>query len=185
MTTTLAAFQIAQPNTVSIDDPAGGPLPILTLDGEQRNRGIELNAYGELMPGLRLMGGVTLLDARLTKTQGGLNDGNRADGSARIRTVVGAEWDTPFLEGLTLTGRITYTGDQIASSSRDDLKIPSWTVVDLGARYTFDSPWNDKPVTVRFNVDNVFDKNYWSGTNTRYIQLGAPRTFRLSTAFQF
>lgn len=187
VTTTLAAFQIAQPNTIAIDDPidpVNNP-QTLTLDGEQRNRGIELNAYGEFMPGLRLMGGVTLLDARLTKTQGGLNDGNRADGSARIRTVVGAEWDTPFLQGLTLTGRITYTGDQIASSSRDDLKIPSWTVVDLGARYTFDSPWNDKPITVRFNVDNVFDKDYWSGTNTRYIQLGAPRTFRLSTAFQF
>lgn len=187
VTTALAAFQIAQPNTIAIDDPidpVNNP-QTLTLDGEQRNRGIELNAYGEFMPGLRLMGGVTLLDARLTKTQGGLNDGNRADGSARIRTVVGAEWDTPFLQGLTLTGRITYTGDQIASSSRDDLKIPSWTVVDLGARYTFDSPWNDKPITVRFNVDNVFDKDYWSGTNTRYIQLGAPRTFRLSTAFQF
>lgn len=184
VTTTLAVFQIAQPNTVSIDDPAGG-LPTLALNGEQRNRGIELNAYGEVMPGVRLMGGVTLLDARLTKTQDGLTDGNRADGSARIRTVVGGEWDTPFLQGLTLTGRFTYTGDQVASSSRSDLKIPSWAIVDLGARYTFNSPWNNKPIIVRFNVDNVFDKNYWSGTNSRYIQLGAPRTFRISTTFKF
>jgi iron complex outermembrane receptor protein len=184
VTTTLAAFQIAQPNTVSIDDPAGG-LPTLSLDGEQRNRGLELNAYGEPMRGFRLMGGVTLLDARLTKTQGGLNDGNRADGAPVIRTVVGAEWDTPFLQGLTLTGRVTYTGDQVATSNTDDLKIPSWTVVHLGARYVFDSPWNNKPITVRFNVDNVFNKNYWSGVTTRYIQLGAPRIYRLSATFAF
>ncbi len=187
VTTTLAAFQIAQPNTIAVDDPidpVNNP-QTLALDGEQRNRGIELNAYGELMPGFRLMGGITLLDARLTKTEGGLHDGNRADGSPIVRTVVGAEWDTPFVQGLTLTGRVTYTGDQLASSTRDDLKIPSWTVVDLGARYVFNSPWNDKPITVRFNVDNVFDQDYWSGTNTRYIQLGAPRTFRLSTSFQF
>jgi len=184
VTTTLAAFQIAQPNTVSISSPTGG-LPTLALDGEQLNRGIELNAYGELFPGVRLMGGLTLLDARLTKTQGGLYDGHRADGAPAVRTVVGGEWDTPFLQGLTLTGRFTYTGDQVVSGSNENLKIPSWALVDLGVRYVFDSPWNDKPITVRFNVDNVFDQDYWSGTNLRYIQLGAPRTFRLSTAFKF
>jgi iron complex outermembrane receptor protein len=182
VTTTLAAFQIAQPNTISIADPNGG-LPTLALDGEVRNRGIELNAYGELMPSVRLMGGVTGIDARQMKTQDGLYDGNRDDGIPIIRTVVGGEWDTPFLQDLTLTGRVTYTGDQVVSSFNEDLKIPSWSVVDLGTRYVLDSPWNGKPVTLRFNVDNAFDKDYWSGTNNRYIQLGAPRTFRFSATF--
>jgi iron complex outermembrane receptor protein len=184
VTTTLAAFQIAQPNTIAVADPAGG-LPTLALNGEQRNRGIELNAYGELAPGVRLMGGVTLIDAVQMKTQGGLYDGNRQDGIPIVRTVVSGEWDMPFLQGLTLTGRFTYTGDQVASSSNEDLKIPSWTLVDLGARYAFSSPWNDKPITVRFNVDNLFDKDYWSATNFRYVQLGAPRTYRLSATFGF
>lgn len=183
VTTTLAAFQIAQPNTVAMDDPNGG-LPRLALNGEQRNRGIELNAYGELLPGFRLMGGATLLDAIQTKTEGGLNDGNRAQGVPIIRTVVGGEWDTPFLQGLTLTGRVTYTGDQMVTDNRD-MKIPSWTVIDLGARYVFDAPWNNKPIAVRFNVDNVFDKDYWSGAQNRYITLGAPRIFRLSATFKF
>lgn len=182
ITTTLAAFQIAQANTIAIP---GVPEPTLAVDGELRNRGIELIAYGELTPDVRLMGGVTLIDSEQTKTQGGLNDGNREAGVPAIRTVVGAEWDTPFVEGLTLTGRLTYTGDQLISSSRDDLKIPSWAVADLGARYTFDSPWNDKPITLRLNVDNVFDNDYWAAANFRYVQLGAPRTFRLSSTFQF
>jgi iron complex outermembrane receptor protein len=182
VTTTLAAFQIAQPSLISID---GTPLPRQALDGEVRNRGIELNAYGELTHGFRLMGGLTLIDSQQTSTQGGLNDGHREAGIPIIRTVVGGELDAPFLRGLTLTGRLTYTGNQLVSSSRDDLKIPSWTVVDLGMRYTFDSPWNNKPVTIRFNVDNVFDKDYWSASNFRYVQLGAPRTFRLSTTFKF
>jgi len=184
VTTTLAAFQITQPNTIDVPDPNGG-LPTLALNGEVRNRGIELNAYGELMPGVRLMSGVTLLDGIQTKTQDGLYDGNREAGIPGIRTVVGGEWDTPFLLGLTLTGRVTYTGDQVVSSDNENLKIPSWTLVDLGARYVFVSPWNDKPITVRFNVDNLFNKDYWSATNFRYIQLGAPRTFRLSATFGF
>lgn len=182
VTTTLAAFQIAQPNVISIP---GTPLPAQALNGELRNRGIELNAYGELTPGVRLMGGLTLIDSQQTKTQGGLYDGNREAGVPIVRTVVGGEWDTPFLRGLTLTGRFTYTGDQMVSSTNDTLKIPSWEVVDLGARYVVNSPWNNKPITIRFNVDNVFDKDYWSGANFRYVQLGAPRTYRLSTTFKF
>ncbi|QDO97101.1 TonB-dependent receptor [Ferrovibrio terrae] len=182
MTTTLAVFQIAQPNTISI---AGTPLPRQALDGEVRNRGVELNAYGEVTPGIRLMGGLTLIDSQQTKTQGGLYDGNREAGIPIIRTVVGGEWDTPFVHGLTLTGRFTYTGNQMVSSSNDNLKIPAWELVDLGARYVWDSPWNNKPITFRFNVDNVFDKNYWSASNFRYVQLGAPRTFWLSASVDF
>lgn len=182
VTTTLAAFQIAKPNVISID---GTPLPTQALDGEVRSRGIEMNAYGEITPGVRLMGGLTLIDSEQTKTQDGLYDGNREAGVPIIRTVVGGEWDTPFLQGLTLTGRVTYTGNQLVSSNNENLKIPAWEVVDLGARYVIDSPWNDKPITLRFNVDNVFDKDYWSSTNFRYVQLGAPRTFWLSTTVDF
>jgi iron complex outermembrane recepter protein len=184
VTTTLAVFQIAKAASISIDDPAGGK-PTLAQNGEERNRGIELNAYGELMPGVRLLGGLTLLDARLTKTEGGTLDGKRNDTAPKFRTVIGAEWDTPFMEGLTLTGRLTHTGDAVVSTS-SGVTIPPWTTLDLGARYTFNSPWNEKPVTVRFNVDNVFDKDYWAGTYASgFVYRGQPRTYRLSTTFNF
>lgn len=185
VTTTLAAFQIAQPSTLAITDPAGG-LPTLALDGEQRNRGIELNAYGELFRGVRLLGGVTFLDAIRTKTGNAAFDGARAASAPRFRAVIGGEWDTPFLEGVTLTGRVTYSSDAIATNSRPDLTVPAWTTVDLGARYTFNSAWNDKPITVNFNVDNVFDKSYWKPLwPAGLLYQGAPRTFRLSTTFNF
>ncbi|MGK6317181.1 TonB-dependent siderophore receptor [Neorhizobium sp. DT-125] len=184
VTTTLAVFQIDKAASIAIDDPLGGP-PTLTQDGEERIRGIELNAYGELTPEVRLLGGLTLLDPRLVKTEDGTLDGKRNDTAPKVRAVVGAEWDTPFMEGLTLTGRLTHTGDAVVSNT-SGLTIPSWTTLDLGARYTFNSPWNEKPVTVRFNVDNVFDKDYWAGTYASgFVYRGQPRTFRLSTEFKF
>jgi iron complex outermembrane receptor protein len=131
------------------------------------------------------MGGLTLLDARQTKTEGGLNDGDRAFGAPEVRTVIGGEWDTPFLQDLTLTGRVTFTGNQAIAGALEGMTIPSWTVVDLGARYVFDSPWTNKPITVRFNVDNVFGENYWSTAYYDLLFLGAPRTYRLSTSFKF
>ncbi|AYD04553.1 TonB-dependent receptor [Neorhizobium sp. NCHU2750] len=182
--TTLALFQIAMPNSIAIDDPLGG-LPTLSQDGEQRNRGIELNVYGELTSDIRLMGGLTLIDPRLTKTDGGILDGKRNDTTPKVRAVIGGEWDTPFVEGLTLTSRLTHTGDVLVAAGAD-VTIPSWTTLDLGGRYTFRSPLNEKPVTVRFNVDNVFDKDYWAGAYAAgLVHRGAPRTFRLSTEFKF
>jgi iron complex outermembrane receptor protein len=185
VTTTLAVFQIAQPQTTSVPAPTGG-LPTLTLDGEQRNRGVELAAYGELFEGVRLLGGVTFMDARQTRTDSG-RDGWRAAITPNFRTVIGAEWDTPFINGLTLTGRFTHTGDVVAVNSRPDLTVPSWTQVDLGARYTFASAWNDKPVTIRFDVFNVSNESYWKVTHPTSGNLlrSDPRTFRLSSTFNF
>ncbi len=185
VTTTMAVFQIAQPSTMSIPDPAGG-LPRQALDGEQRNRGIELAAYGEVFDDVRLLGGVTFMDARQTKNDNGRN-GWRAANTPKFRAVVGAEWDTPFMEGLTLSGRLTHTGDVVALNRRPDLTLPAWTQLDLGARYTFNSAWNDKPVTINFNVDNVFDTEYWKSSHPTVGNLmkSDPRTFRLSTTFNF
>ena len=38
--------------------------------------------------------------------------------------------------------------------------IPAWTRLDLGGRYAF--AVGDKLLTVRANVENVTNKNYWS-----------------------
>jgi iron complex outermembrane receptor protein len=56
----------------------------------------------------------------------------------------------------------------------------------LGARYTFASPWNAKPITIRFNVDNVFDNSYWKVMHViGSVYKSDPRTYRLSTTFNF
>jgi iron complex outermembrane receptor protein len=185
VTTTLALFQITQPQTTSFPDPAAG-LPRLTLDGEQRNRGIELAAYGVLFEGVRLLSGVTLMEATQLKTDNN-RDGWPAALAPKFRAVIGGEWDTPFIKGLTLTGRLTRTSDVMVLNSRPDLTVPAWTQVDLGARYAFSSPANDKPISLIFNVDNVFNESYWKVTHPTAGNLlkSDARTFRLSAVVDF
>ena len=100
------------------------------------------------------------MDARQRKTQNGTNDGKRSVGIPDVQVSLGTEWDTPFISGLTLTGRAIHSGDAYADAANTFL-VPAWTRFDLGARYTFASPWNGKPITVRFAVENVFDNSYW------------------------
>jgi iron complex outermembrane receptor protein len=183
LTTTLDVFQISRPSVV-VDSTSN----TLALNGEQRNRGLEFNFFGEPVEGIRVLGGAMLLDAVLTSTQNGLNNGWTAPGAPVVQMNVGGEWDTPFVRGMTLTGRLIYTGPQYVGLSSPRPSIPDWARVDLGVRYAFDNARSPtgKPIVIRFNVDNVFDASYWAAVtyNTR-LNIGAPRTFRLSTTFDF
>jgi len=179
--TTLAFFEITQPNTITT---TSGAASYLRLDGRQRNRGIELSTAGELTPGIRVLGGMSYIDGRQIATAGGANNGKKALGVPEVQLNLGAEWDTPFLPGFTLNGRVIYTGGQFVNAT-NTVSIPDWTRLDVGARYTFAAPWNGNPMVVRFNVENLLNKSYWASVNTGALGLGAPRTFLLSTTMNF
>lgn len=178
--TTLSIFQIAQPSTVQVMTQ---PLPTLILNGEQRNRGIELNLFGEPLPGIRLAGGVMIIDAELRKTQGGINDGNQAVAIPDWQTTVSGEWDVPFLPGLTLTGRVRHTG-RVYAEVANVRTISSWTQLDAGARYKFNHFWNNKPAIVRLSVENLLDDNFWVARAFGLMQ-SQPRTVLLTATFDF
>jgi iron complex outermembrane recepter protein len=183
ITTTASWFDITKPFQVEI--PAATAKPVLAQGGENQNRGIELNVFGEVTPGVRLLGGVMFINARQAKTQGGTFDGYRSFSIPDTQLNLGGEWDIPFVRGLTWTGRAIYTGGFFADQA-NTIPVPDWTRFDTGLRYTFIGPWQNKPVVVRFQVDNVFNKSYWAGANTaRYLYLGMPRTYLLSTTFNF
>ena len=79
-------------------------------NGQQRNQGLEFIVFGEPLPGLKLLGGVTLLNAILTNTKGGLTNGNQAVGTAPFQFSAGLDWDTPWVKGLGVLGRVVYNG---------------------------------------------------------------------------
>ncbi|WP_312713265.1 TonB-dependent receptor [Stutzerimonas nitrititolerans] len=154
--------------------------------GEQRNRGIELSMFGEPVYGVRLLGGLTLLDAEQKKTLNGANDGNDAIGVPKVQANLGGEWDVPGVQGLTLTSLVVHTGKQYASDS-NDLRLPSWTRLDLGARYKV--RLDERDVTFRARLDNATGRDYWASTGgypgSNYLVLGAPRTLSLSATVDF
>ncbi|WP_244528291.1 TonB-dependent siderophore receptor [Tardiphaga sp. OK245] len=182
ITTTVSAFDIMKP-IQRVE--RSGTLPVLTQSGESRNRGVEINTFGEVTDGVRLLGGVMFIDARQQKTENATYDGKHTFNVPDTQFTLGGEWDVPFVSGLTLTGRALYTGSYW-SDQANTVYGPSWTRYDAGARYTFASPWNAKPIVVRFSVENLLDTNYWqASTNDGYIILAAPRTYMVSTTFNF
>jgi iron complex outermembrane recepter protein len=177
-TTTAAMFQITQASGA-----ANTATNVFTADGEQRNRGIELNGFGQVVDTVRVLGGVTFLQGRLTRTAGGANDGKTAPSVPSAQLNLGAEWDPPFLPGLTLSGRTIYTSGQYYDNANTQ-RIPDWVRFDIGLRYAFEL--RGKPVVVRGNILNIANRGYWAAANPTYgLSLGVPRTFLLSTSFDF
>jgi len=181
ITTTMSGFDISQPSIVSV---AGVPLPSQQLNGRQRNRGVELNVFGEVTPAIRVLGGIAFIHGVQENATLPANNGKDAIGVPVMNANFGVEWDPFFLRDLTLTGRVIYTSSQYVDLA-NTVALPDWTRFDIGARYTFTSPWNGKPIVVRANIENLFNKAYWASAYSGVITLGAPRTYLLSTTFNF
>jgi iron complex outermembrane receptor protein len=169
---TLSIFQIGRPSAIIQDNR-------FDVDGEQRNRGVELSLFGEPTTGIRLLGGIALTDAKITKAVGP-TQGNDAYGVPKRQVNFGAEWDTSFVPGLTLTARGIYSSS-VYINSVNTYSIPGWTRWDAGLRYA--TELGGKPLTLRANIENVLGDDYWMGHRWE-LSLGrsTPRTFTLSAA---
>lgn len=179
-TTTASVFQIAKPSSIITTDASGAS--VFSVNGEQQNRGVELNVFGEVRSGLRLLGGVAYTKGRLTKTDDGLYDGNSAVGVPRWQGNIGIEWDPQSIEGLTLSGRMIATSSQYVNQANTQ-KISDWTRFDIGAQYKTDAFGN--PLTLRASVENVMNRNYWAGVSDGWVTMGTPRTFKVSASVDF
>ncbi len=177
--TTVSVFQIDRPNAITDPDTN-----VFSYDGEQRNRGLELSAAGEAMPGLRVMASATFYNSKLRRTAGGINQGNHASGVPRRTFNLAADWDVSGVPGLSVGGRVIHTS-ATPYDAENTLTLPSWTRYDLSARYR--TTVMGKPVTFRASVENVFNKKYWLSSSTRLTvaTAAAPRTALLSAEMEF
>jgi len=159
---------------------------VFAEEGEDRHRGVEFNVFGQAMPGLKLLGGLTWLDAKQKTTGNPATEDKRVIGVPRVQANLGAELDVPGVEGLALDGRVVRTGAFYADSA-NTLEVPSWTRLDLGARYLVNV--QERLVTLRLRVDNVTGKDYWASAggypDNGYLVVGAPRTVSLSASVDF
>lgn len=173
---TLAYFEIQRASAFVDSDN------VFRTAGRQRNRGVELETFGELGRGLRVLGGVAWIDGRMTRTARGAFDGRKAIGVPELTANLGAELDVATLPGLTLTGRFIHTGSAFVDLANTQ-KVPSWRRVDVGARYA----WHSGPtrVTLRAGIQNLLDDHSWTIAGRNFISVAPPRTWQLSASFDF
>jgi len=138
--------------------------------------------FGEPIKGFRPVGGFLAMSPVLTSTLNGTNNGHYAPGVPQFQANLGLDWDTPWVKGMTVGGRLIYTGQAFLDPANLQ-SVPAWTRVDLSAKYVFERT-DGKPIAIRGQVTNVGNNNYWMAV-PGYLTQGAPRTFMLSLTADF
>ena len=158
--------------------------------GFERNRGVEFNFYGNLLnKTLRPSFGLTYLQSRVQNYpnyKDNLVSGVQV-ANPKIIAKASVEWDTPYVSGLTLNAGVSHFGKSYQDTQKK-YAFPSYTLVDVGARYTMKLK-DQQSVVISGAVENVFNKGYWQVQRGQYDRsfavLGMPRTVWLKADWHF
>jgi iron complex outermembrane recepter protein len=193
---TLAAFNLTKEHVSStILEPALDPSGELIYTGSVRNRGLELDVHGELLPRLEYLANFAYIDSRIifdgasqTNFPGGEwigGTGNRFFGVPREG---GSAWlayrfsDRAF-QGLKLGAGVIARGAREGDNS-NDYELPGFTKWSGLAAYGWRA--GTMQISLRLNVDNLFNTRYYESLNgTRTVMPAYPRRWIASFRLQF
>ena len=174
VTATVGVFDIAKPYFNL--DPANRFRQLGTV----RHRGIEFSLAGQIAPGLNLVVGNVLLDAKVSGEE--VNRGvigARPVGTFIRQTLISMDYRLPWHAPLSLDATFDATSDRVANAA-NTLFIPTRAVISLGARYRLKIA--DKPVLVRAVVGNVTNTFGWNVGGSGFFIPNGARRFSLSVA---
>ena len=124
-------FQVEKPYFNLDRSNVFGPL------GQVRHRGVEVSLAGPAAPGLTVVAGAVLIDPRVS--------GDPVDrgivgpvpiGPSPLIGMVDLQYGPASWHGFSVDGQLSYGSAQVASVD-NALKVPAWTQLSLGARYSF------------------------------------------------
>lgn len=164
----LALFKTRQSNLANYDAATSS---YVALQGIQ-TKGAELELTGELRPGWNVAAGYTYSLSEDAQGQRAIAQIPRH--SVKLFTT----YRLPgTLNRLTVGGGLNW---QSVSGYVGEAQQSAYTVVNAMARYEF-----NKQFSTTLNVNNVFDKSYYSGLSAYGGIYGAPRNVMLSARYAF
>lgn len=151
--------------------------------GAQVNRGVELTMAGSLRPNLAVVAGLGYLDPELTRSDDPTLIGNRPATVARLTGNLFVNYGVPQVPGLSLNAGVYTTGSRYLDL-QNQTSVAGYTRTDLGAQYRFNAMERD--LTLRLNVNNVFNRFYWEGLGPFLHQYspGQDRSYIVSAQMQ-
>ncbi|THF65411.1 TonB-dependent siderophore receptor [Pseudothauera nasutitermitis] len=142
-------------------------------------RGYELELSGELARGWQVQGGYTMNSSNLS------NAGSDPKHQFKLGSTY--RFADGHLQGLTVGAATRWQSTTTATSASfagSKVQQPSYWLLDLMARYQVTSQ-----LSISANINNVFDKKYFSYVIAGYQGLGytwgAPRSFNVSARYDF
>ena len=186
---TLSLYQIDKENVLTGSDPSGN---YSIAAGEVRSKGIELDINGKVTDNVKITTNYAYTNTEITKDSGGAVDyltgnvvnleGKELSNVPKHSGGVLAMWEDSLSSSSSygIGSGISYVGKR-EGNYINSFTLPSYTTVKLV------SYWKaDKNLTYKFNIDNLFDKEYIVSSYDRsWLTPSDPRNFTLSMNYKF
>ncbi|MBW3517202.1 TonB-dependent receptor [Shewanella sp. NKUCC01_JLK] len=178
---TAAVFDITLENiTISekLSTPIGDYTDITTQGGEQKHRGFEMGAQGQIGDSWFVTSSMMYLDAEY-------QTGDAREGKTPIDA---PEWSANIWTRYEVTDNFAmnfgaiYVGERFADLDNTITK-DGYVRFDIGAAYTMDIMGKD--VSLRANVRNLFDTDYIDGGQYNMVTIGQDRNFSVAVEAKF
>ena len=157
----------------------GNDQNVYVSNGDERIRGVELNGHVNLPYGFRVAASTSYITGTYSEVEPDL-DGKRIEGIPRWQGVLQVSDRIPNLQGVTADVEAHYFGSMMADDF-NQYTMPSYTLFNAGVSYR--TKLGTRDVTLRAEVDNVFNRHYWGFLQSDYIFVGAPRVVALNARF--
>lgn len=155
---TLAWFDLTKQNIpTGHPDPALAALGFSVLTGEARNRGVEMDLAGEVLPGLDVIGNYAYTDSEITQN----NDGTVGNRFPNVPKHAGSLWATyrfqePRLTGWKAGAGLLVRGER-QGNQENTYQMPGYVLVNLMASYAMHV--GPTRLTAQLNADNIWDRS--------------------------
>lgn len=182
LNSTLSAYGLTKRNRA---DYSRWPLEIRT-EGEARSQGIELDVQGAVTPQLAIMASYAHTNAVMTRNPN--NDLNGLSGKllANVPKNSGSLWARYALTPDWHVGGGVFMQGQRQGDTPNTFQLPGYSRVDVMTSYDFGLLGHRASAQV--NVNNLFDRKYYSGAHqfvSDWIQVSKPRTVLATVRFEF
>ncbi|WP_321957816.1 TonB-dependent siderophore receptor [Paraburkholderia bannensis] len=157
----------------------GNAQNVYVSNGKERIDGLELDGHVDLPAGFRVSASTAWEAGTYSETEADLV-GNRIEGIPRWQATLQVSDRIPGVPGLSANAEAHYYGSMMADANNIYV-LPSFTLFNAGLSYR--TMIGGHGVTLRAEVDNVFNRHYWGFLQSDYIFIGAPRTLALNARF--
>lgn len=157
----------------------GNAQNVYVSNGKERIDGLELDGHVDLPAGFRIAASTAWEAGKYSETEADLV-GNRIEGIPRWQATLQVSDRIPGVRGLTANAEAHYYGSMMADANNQYV-LPSFTLFNAGLSYR--TMIGGHGVTLRAEVDNIFNRHYWGFLQSDYIFIGAPRTLAINARF--
>lgn len=181
LSSTVALYELTKRNR-------GGSVPIAAAPGydtitigKARSRGLEWDLSGQLTRSVSVIASYAYTDTEVLE-----DPTYRGKKLANVARHAGSLWARYAIDSQWSTAAGVFAQGQREGDAGNTFQMPGYARVDAMVAYKFG--WAGAKASLQLNVDNLFDRKYFTGSHQfvqDWIKLGSPRTAKATLRLDY